>query len=142
MASTLVVTSSVAGVSQSMAPQFPGQTVKISLAWTSDASAGTISNTFGPVMGFITAAEFVPGAGGTQPSDAYDLTITDAAGVDQLGGAGANLSNSVATKVPVFITDGSNKIPNIVSEGATGLTLVGANCGNSKTGTVNLFLRC
>lgn len=141
MASSLTVTTTVAGVAQTTAPQIVGQTAKVSLAWTSDASAGTISNTFGPLMGFITAVEFVPGSGGTQPTDAYDLTITDAGGVDQLGGAGANLSNTTATKVPVFITDGSSKIPNPVSEGVAGLTLVGSGCGNSKTGIVTLYLR-
>src|SRR4051812_13185741 len=74
---------------------------RIVLAWVSDASGGAVSGipTTFPVNGVLLAVEFVPDGGGTAPTNLYDVTLTDTAGVDVLGGQGANLANNANTVV-------------------------------------------
>ena len=47
--------------------------------------------------GIIHSVSFDPDAGGTQPTDQWDVTITDADGFDVLCGNGQNLSNAANT---------------------------------------------
>ncbi len=83
--------------------------------------------------GVLERAIFVPDAAGTQPTNAYDVTITDADGVDVLAGLGADLSNS-ATVVKKH-SDGLGAVAGSV------LTLNISNAGNAKGGITILYLR-
>lgn len=104
--------------------------------WISDAAGAVSANAFDLPLCELLQAAFTPDSGGTQPTDAYDFTITDPDGADALGGTGANLSNSTATKVtPVQSTYFRKLLP----EGA--YTPVGANCGNAKGGLIDLYFR-
>lgn len=90
--------------------------------------------------GVLMRVTFVPDAGGTQPSDLYDLTLTDDYSMDVLAGQGSNLSQTASTDVSPAITctDGTYSAPvpfTIHGE----LTLVGAACGNAKGGKVILY---
>lgn len=113
------------------------------LAWVSDAS-GNVNGTptTAAIRGTILKVEFKPDTGGTQPTNAYDVTLTDTAGVDVLAGQGANLSNSTATAVVpgVPFTDGTTTAvaPCVVAEA---LTLNVSNAGNAKGGQVILYVR-
>lgn len=110
----------------------------VRLVWTSDAS-GVVSGTTVHVEGVIERVVFVPGAGGVQPTDAYDLLLNDADGVDVLAGKGANLSQTNKTQVCPFIGDGTTTNKPVAVAGT--LELVAANAGNAKSGTVVLYVR-
>lgn len=106
---------------------------KYSIAWTSTAGGAVSGNALGIQRGWIFQAQFIPGAGGTQPTDLYDVVLNDAAGVDFLIGAGANLSN-VTSKLPTIW-------PHLYYDGTAPLDLVISNAGASKTGTFVLWVR-
>ena len=114
---------------------------RINLDWTSD-SGGAATGTVSDVCGTLLQVEFIPGTGGTQPTDLYDLTLTDDGGLDVLAGLGANLSNSTKTrKTPgVSLTDGTTTsvVPMVLCEST--ITLTVSNAGNAKTGTVRLYV--
>jgi hypothetical protein len=106
---------------------------KYQMAWTSDASgnvSGNATSLIGP--GYIIKAEFVPGAGGTQPTNLYDVVFNDANGVDLLNAAGADLSNATSKLIQFN--------PPLYHDGATALDLVVSNAGNAKTGTLYLWV--
>lgn len=106
--------------------------VSYSVPWTSDGS-GDVSATVTTVgAGELLQVVFIPGSGGTQPSDQYDATLIDGTGLDALNGQGANLSNSA----PVSVDD----IRHFVDTNGT-LELRISNAGNAKTGTVLVILR-
>ena len=117
---------------------------KYSVAWTSDAAGAVSGSTFPMKVGSLICVEFLPGSGGVQPSDAYDVDLMDAEGITMFdNGAstsiGSNLSN-------LF---GSHHVPLV---GLTGVTIYRrwhhggdveldvANAGNAKSGTVNVFV--
>lgn len=107
--------------------------LRYTIAWTSSAGGAVSGNTFTVVSGRIVSVRFVPGSGGTQPTDAYDVTLIDTNSVDVLFGAGANLSNTLSTVTrlsPAYFQDGSRV-----------LDLVVANAGDSKTGTVQVLVQ-
>lgn len=117
---------------------------KYSVAWTSDASGAVSGNTMGISAGTLVAVEFVPGAGGVQPSDLYDVTFTDAEGVnvfDDGAGAsvGANLSNATASRKVPFIGGGAVTYVRQWLHGGT-YTPVVAAAGNAKQGTINVYV--
>lgn len=114
---------------------------RTALAWTSDGS-GDVNGTTTALCGAIVRVEFIPGAGGVQPSALYDVTLLSASGIDLLAGQGANLSNSAASQVAPAcpFTDGTTVsiAPPQVNEA---VTLVVANAGNAKSGTVVIYTR-
>jgi hypothetical protein len=62
--------------------------IKTTIAWTSDASGNVNGLTFPMRRGFLRQVKFVPGSGGSAPTDLYDITITDPDGIDVLIGTG------------------------------------------------------
>lgn len=129
MAGSITVTTSDLG----------GGMTKYAIAWLSTAGGAVSANAVAVKRGRLHRVKFVPGAGGVQPTDAYDVTVTDADSVDVLHGLGANLSNATAKIVPQL--DGSGGTPNTLGflEGGD-LTPVIANAGNAKTGTIELIV--
>lgn len=125
MAGSIVVTASKVG-----------EFTKYSVAWTSDGSGNVSANSFSVKTGELSQATFIPGSGGTQPTDAYDMTIADVNGVDILGGGGANLSNATPTSVACPI---STYFRRHFEEGT--LTPLISNAGSAKTGTIVLLVR-
>lgn len=103
---------------------------KVTLAWTSDASGNVSANLTKELSGNIQRVAFIPGSGGTQPTDLYDIVLLDSDGVDVLAAGGANLSNATKSQsiVDARAIDGT-------------LELQVSNAGNAKTGTVALYLR-
>src|SRR5436305_887919 len=57
---------------------------QVVVAWTSDAS-GNASGTTDKIVGWLIKGVTVPAAGGSAPTNLYDLAVTDANGVDVLG---------------------------------------------------------
>lgn len=114
-----------------------GGVFKYSIAWTSDASGNVTGNAFAVHRGELVQAKFVPGAGGSQPTDLYDIVVVDTDAVDVLFGAGANLSNATASiKAPVVANN-----QRYVHDGVQNLDVQVSNAGNAKSGTVILWVR-
>jgi hypothetical protein len=112
----------------------------LALAWTSSAG-GAVSGipTLEKIAGEMLRVVFIPGSGGVQPTDAYDVTLLDDDGLDVLAGKGANLSNSSASTICPLVGDGTTTVRPCAIDG--NLTLVVANAGNAKQGTVKLYYR-
>ena len=105
---------------------------KIKWTWKSATGGAVSSATTKRYTGQVIRAVFDPDAAGTQPTDAYDVTITDSEGADVLHGNGANLSN--AANVLVDTTDGLGCVD------SSTLTLTIAAAGDEKGGVVVLYL--
>lgn len=103
-----------------------GKIRKISVAWTS-ASNGSVSQAV-PVDGAIVRVVTNPGA--TAPSDNWDLTLVDEDGVDVLAGEGANRDTSNSEQIYPTDTPFVNGT----------VTVTVANAGDSKVGTVVLYI--
>lgn len=121
----------MAGSITATAADIGGSITKYTIVWTSDASGNVSANTVAVRRGRLLQAKFAPGAGGSQPTDLYDVTVADGDGVDVLAGAGANLSNAnasiVAPTAPLLL-DAGNLTPTVV------------NAGNAKSGTIALYV--
>lgn len=83
--------------------------------------------------GRLVQVRITPGTSGNQPSDDFDVTINDAAGVDAINALGADQDNVVGK----FVT---RDPPVFVEPGAT-LDIVVANGGNAKQITVVLVFQ-
>jgi hypothetical protein len=109
-----------------------GDVHKIKWTWKSATGGAVSSATTNRYTGQLLEVVFDPDAAGTQPTDAYDVTILDGDGVDVLNGNGANLSN--AANVMKVQSDGLGCV-----ESST-LTLTIANAGDEKGGVAILYL--
>ncbi|NOR27588.1 MAG: hypothetical protein GQ540_03555 [Lutibacter sp.] len=109
---------------------------KLSMTWVSDVALGTVNAipSEKSYTGMIERAVFIPDSGGTQPTNLYDVTITDSDGIDVLIGNGANLVNTGAVQKD-NVTDGLGAVV------STTLTLNITNAGNSNGGEVILYIR-
>lgn len=102
--------------------------------WTSTAGGAVSGNTLGIPSGDVFQIEFVPGTGGTQPTDLYDVQLNTGVGtVNLLGTSGDNLSQTTSKIVQL--------VPPYFHDGMAELDLVIANAGASKTGTVIVWVR-
>lgn len=114
--------------------------------WTSDVSAGSVTNnTVTMPAGSIVMVEFIPGAGGVQPTDLYDVDFLDVNGVSAFSDGtgtsiGANLSQTNTThKVPFTVSGGTSTgyVRTWLPGGVFQPTV--ANAGNSKSGTITIY---
>lgn len=114
----------------------------LTLEWTSDDATGEVSaatstaNTEAITGKYIAKVKCIPGSGATQPTDLYDVTLTDADSQDVMGGTLANRTNAAGGDMAVPLVGA-------VYGGApiTGaLTVNVTNAGNSKTGKIVIYL--
>ena len=108
---------------------------KIKATWTSDSATGAVSGTTtnaftGQIIGFIC----VPATGGDAPTTLYDVVINNEDGRDILHGVGADR--------PVPLTDSGRIHPSLLLGSCVGTTLTFSitNAGNSKQGTIYLYI--
>ena len=106
---------------------------KISWDWLSTNLGVVTSASVNTYDGVLERAVFIPDAAGTQPTNAYDVTITDSDSTDVLAGLGADLSN--AATVTKVHSNGLGAVAGSV------LTLNVSNAGDAKGGQVILYLR-
>lgn len=106
---------------------------KITFTWTSSAAGAADGATTLPFDGDLLAVYQIPDGGGTQPTNLYDVTVTDGDGIDVLNALGANLSNAVNTLKRT--SDG------LLPVAASILTLAVTNAGNAKGGKTILYIR-
>lgn len=106
---------------------------KISWDWLSTDLGVVTSATTKVYDGLLERAVFIPDASGTQPTNGYDVTITDSDSTDVLATLGADLSN--AATVTKVHSNGLGAVAGSV------LTLNVSNAGDAKGGQVILYLR-
>lgn len=112
----------------------------VQVAWTSDASAGTVLTALDPLYGWLCKVVTMPGAGGVAPTS-YNLKLIDALdtlaspALDALAGTCAGRSATVCEqKAPII----SGAIVPVLLAGTYTFSIDTA--GNSKQGTAWLFL--
>lgn len=105
---------------------------KITYEWTSDAAGDAELETAQAYTGTIERLVTVPGTGGDQPTNLYDVEIQDEDDVDVLMGAGEDRSNTGTEQASAG---------DLGIVGYSTLTLVVANAGDGNTGTVHLYVR-
>lgn len=122
----------MAGSSVTFTETIIGSVKKIKAAWVSDDADGTASGetTYG-YSGKIELLTTVP-SGSAAPTDAYDITLTDSDSVDVLAGGGADRDTANTEQVL-----GSS----LGAVASSKLTLNISNAGNSKEGTVYVYIR-
>lgn len=106
---------------------------KITFAWTAGTGgdAGTASGqTTYPYSGVLLRVVTFPGTGGTQPTDNYDLTLTDEDGVDVAAGLLANRDDTNAE----WVTSGLGAVV------GDKLTINVTNAGSGKAGTCEVYI--
>lgn len=110
-----------------------GTIKKVKAGWTSDDATGAVSGSTshyynGRIIGVCT----VPGTVGDAPTDNYDIAVTDADGVDIALGALANRD----TANTEYVSEAS-----MAGVAYSLLTVAVTNAGNSKKGTLYLYIR-
>jgi len=105
---------------------------KAIFAWTCTALGAANGTTTAPFDGRCVGLITIPGTGGDAPSLNYDVTITDADGHDVLLAAGMNRHTSDTE----YVTEAS-----LAGVAGSKLTLNITNAGDTKKGTVILFIR-
>lgn len=109
-------------------------TVKyVQWAWTSDAS-GDVSGTDTVALSGV-PLRWVTNPGSTAPTDDYDITVLDDDGIDIANGG---LADRDTSNTEHFIP-GGNAAPGAAFMGL--LSLVVANAGNAKEGTLRMYYR-
>jgi hypothetical protein len=103
---------------------------KIKAVWTSSAGGAVSSTTVNKYTGRLVGAITVPD-GTSAPTDLYDIAINDSDGVDVALGALANRS-ATATE---FVAEAS-----MAAVAQSALTIAVSNAGDTKKGTIYLFI--
>lgn len=113
--------------------------VKHVFSWTSDGSGD--ASVSAVVSGEIQRVVIDPSASAA-PTALYDMVLNDENSVDVLAGYGANLSATATTSVcpGTPLSDGTTtSVRPVVVDGT--LTLVVSNAGDTKSGTVTVYVR-
>lgn len=109
----------------------------LTYTWTADASAATVPATASTVSidGYVILVITNPGS--TAPTDNYDITLTDADGVDVMGGTLANrdAANTEQAVPMIGAVYGGRWVSGIITLNITN------NSVNSATGTVQVFVQ-
>lgn len=109
--------------------------------WTSDASGDVSGEGSMTVTGTVAGVWYVPDSGGTQPTNAYDVTLTtsEPASFDVLVGTGANLSNTPSDSGNFTMPlDNTNNRPITLYKQT--LTPTVSNAGNAKGGKIIILV--
>ena len=110
-----------------------GSVKKITFTWLSSAGGAADGACAAALNGRVLYVAQIPDSGGTQPTNAYDVTLVDSDGIDVLKGLGADLSNAANTYKAD--ADGLGAVVESV------LTLHVTNAGNAKGGKTVVFIR-
>lgn len=118
---------------------------KVIMAWTSDASAGTVTDVTRKIVGRLIKAVSVPGS--PAPTDNYTVTITETAnGNDVLANSQVKLASNqkaAATVETYFLelnaASGTPLATDVAPIVCDTLTIAISGAGNSKQGTLTLY---
>ena len=131
--SLFMVTGAFAAESVTQSLQTGGEINVLVMSWTTDSSGDlTATDTGYPIEGYLMLVETDPS--GTAVPTSYAVTLTDANGLDVMGGALAGRSTT-ATEMTLPLLNGNYTmlpIPGKLSMDVTG-------AGASKSGTVRIY---
>lgn len=108
-----------------------GNVHKVKWTWTSTAGGAADLVTPGVYAGEVIALVTDPAAGGSAPTDNYDITITDPEGYDVMQGAGADRDTA----------NTETAVPAAKSIAFGPLTLNVAAAGDTKSGIAVLYIQ-
>lgn len=120
------------------------RTRRVIVSWLSDDTTGAVSGTTRKLSGRLVKAVTVP-SGSAAPTDNYDIALTDEQSLDVLTGVQSTLANrDTANTEQVYflvldaaVTPLAQSVHPIV---CNALTVAVTNAGNSKAGTIYLYL--
>lgn len=103
------------------------------IVWTSSSGGAVSGNTLGISNGEVFQVQTVPSTSAA-PTDLYDMQLNDSLGtVNVLGTAGDNLSTSTSKIVQL--------VPAIYLDKSATFDLVISNAGDTKSGTIYVWVR-
>ena len=113
-------------------------------SWVSDSATGAVTGTSRKVCGRLVKAVTVP-SGTAAPTDNYDIAITDEQSLDVLTGVQSTLQNrdtANTEQVYFLVLDaaGTALAQSAHPMVSNTLTVAVTNAGNSKAGTIYLYL--
>ena len=123
----------------------PGRIRKVTASWTSDDATGSVSGTTEKLVGRIVKAVNVPGTAGVQPTNLYDIALTDENSVNLLSGCLptlADISNASNTE-RYFFAKNTDAAPLSTSTSplvCDKVTIAVTNAGNAKQGAITLYI--
>jgi len=112
----------------------------LTMTWTADAAAATVPDTVTSdnIDGYIIRVVTDPGA--TAPTDNYDITLTDANGVDVMGGTLADRDTANTEQTFPVLDSGTGATGPAFVAGTLTLTITN-NAVNAATGAVIIYIR-
>lgn len=117
---------------------WPNSTLnRVDIDWTSDAS-GNVVCALPLLIGDVARIVFNPDAGDDQPDDNYDVTWTDADGLDLMAALGGNRDETNSEQILPTFTDGTTA-HSLMIAGTSTLTILAA--GNELGGVIRIYLR-
>lgn len=117
-----------------------GRIRTITATWTSDAS-GDAAATTEKINGVLLKGVTDPAAGGSAPTDDYDIALTDSDGANLLQGCADDLADRDTANtetVHFLVSDGTAGIAVHPAVNST-VTVTVSNAGNTKSGTLVLY---
>jgi len=116
----------------------------ITIAWVSDSATGAASGTLKKIAGRLVKAVTVP-SGTAAPTDNYDIALTDEQSVNVLSGSQSTLldRDTANTEEVYFLVKDAAGTPLAQSVHpliCNALTVSITNAGNSKAGTIYLYV--
>jgi hypothetical protein len=124
----------------------PGRFREIICKWVSDDATGAVSGTSQKIVGRIIKAVNIPGTAGVQPTNLYDIALTDADGaINLLAGCLptlADISNASNTERYFFVknTDAAPLSTSTAPLVNSTITVSVTNAGNAKSGELQLYI--
>lgn len=107
---------------------------RVTFDFTSTSGGAAGDTTTKLFNGAIDQVVLVPGAAAVQPTDDWDVTLTDALGLDMLCGRGANIDNATTT----VLGDQSASLGRVVN---SALTLAVTNLGDAKSARMVVYIK-
>ncbi len=119
---------------------------RIIVDWTSDSATGAVSGTTRKIVGELIKGVTDPGASTADPTDNYDITVSDEKSVDVLssckkGLADRDMANNEEQYFMLLNNDTSALSMALRPVVCDKLTIAIAAAGNSKTGQLILYYR-
>ena len=123
-----------------------GSIRQVIIDWVSDSATGAASGTSHKIVGTLIKAVTIPGAGGSAPTDNYDITLSDGNVTDFLANCKTGLANrdtANTEEVYFFLVDQDSSPLSLAARPVVCDTLAVAisNAGNTKTGRIILYYR-
>jgi len=119
---------------------------KVTITWTSAANGTVATSPLEQIDGDLIKAVTIPAAGGSAPTDNYDIDITDAAGVNILTNCKVGLHDrdTANTEEQYFFVLNNDSTALSMAKSPVVcdiLTVTVTNAGDTKSGTIILYFR-